>query len=418
MSPTSPTVLVGVSGGIAAYKTLDVVSALRKEGADVHVAMTDAAMEFVRPLAFSALTGNRVISSLFHQEAGPDRDEIYPHLYPATETDVFLLAPATANQIAKAAEGKGEDLLSTCILSLPAHCRKYYCPAMNVEMWENEAVQTNSLLLEERGWIRIGPESGPLACGTDGFGRMAPPSEITDALVKSLQAARALEGRRILILSGPTREHLDPVRFIGNPSSGRMGKALAEEAAAMGAIVEFVTGPVAYEQRPRSPRIRVHDVRSAQDMLDTAKICYPESDISIFAAAVADYTPEAFNDVKQPKQAKGCSIRLKPTPDIASTLNAEKPEGHLSIGFALQSHNGFHEANEKLVKKQFDAIVLNHLDALGTDTGTYDFRSLGMEAGKFLHWGTLSKRACARRILCECVGITAAASKPKATSTP
>lgn len=406
------TVLLGVGGGIAAYKSVDVASKLRQIGADVHVVMTDSAMEFITPLTFGAITGNSVLSSMFNKSTEGKFDDLYPHLYPATESDIFILAPATANTIAKLAQGKGDDLISTCALSLPQHCRRYYCPAMNVEMWENETVQANCMTLEERGWTRIGPETGHLACGTTGYGRMTQPDEIVDTVKSAIEVANKLKDKKLLILSGPTREHLDPVRFFGNPSSGRMGKALAEEAAAMGAQVQFITGPVANEQIPRSPRIRVHQVTGATEMLAQADANYDEADIVIYAAAVADYMPESFNEIKKAKEKEGLQLFLKPTPDIAATLNNSRKKNQLCIGFALQSHNGFEEAQHKMDSKKFDGIVLNHLDALGGDTGTYDFRTAHQADQNFEHWGTLSKRACARKILLATTGLLAELPSP------
>lgn len=410
----APTLLMGIGGGVAAYKSVEVASALHQSGLNVHVCMTDSACEFVTPLTFSAVSGNPAMNRLFPAPyAQKNRRDVYPHLYPATEASLFLLAPATANLMEKMAQGRGDDLLSTCMLSLPGNCQKFYCPAMNVEMWDNEAVQANRQIIADRGWIQIGPDRGRLACGSDGYGRMAEPTEIIDTLLRAAQGARQYAGLRVLILSGPTREYLDPVRFIGNSSTGKMGRALADEASAMGAEVDFVSGPVGEDQLPRGPHTRVHAVTGAEDMLAKANDLYDQADVILFAAAVADYTPVHPSDVKHPKQPKGFDLPLRPTPDIAANLNQRKKAHQVAIGFALQSHNGKEEAQQKMICKRFDGIILNHLDSLGGDTGSYDFRARSMPGENFSHWGSMNKRACARRILDE-----AAAMLPQKTKVP
>jgi phosphopantothenoylcysteine decarboxylase/phosphopantothenate--cysteine ligase len=407
-----PTILVGVGGGIAAYKTVDVVSKLRQAGASLHVAMTESAVEFVTPLTFAAVSDNKVLTQMFQEEPVEERQDIYPHLYPATEADYFILAPATANLLSRIASGRGDDLVTTCVLSLPSGCRKYFCPAMNVEMWDNEAVQTSTIALEEMGWTRLGPDAGMLACGAEGSGRMAQPEEIVDTILRALHIGQQLENKRVLILSGPTREHFDPVRFIGNASSGRMGKALADEAAAVGATVDFITGPVGDSQIPRAPRILVHSVQGAEEMLAQAADLFNQADVVIYAAAVADYTPAERSAVKKAKSADGITLELRPTPDIAATLNVNKRSDQVCIGFALQTHNGEDEAREKMRIKQFDGIILNHMDALGSNTGSYDFLPRTGFTGEFSHWGKLSKRACARRIFEEATQLMGISSAP------
>ena len=300
--------------------------------------------------------------------------------------------------MARVASGRGDDLVSTCILSLPLGCRKYFCPAMNVEMWENEAVQASTLALEEMGWTRLGPDSGMLACGAEGYGRMTEAPEIVDTVLRAMHIGQQLENKRVLILSGPTREHIDPVRFIGNASSGRMGKALADEAAAVGATVDFITGPVGESQIPRAPRTVVHPVQGAEEMLAQAGELFNQADVIIYAAAVADYTPVERSAEKKAKSDTGMTLELRPTPDIAATLNVNKRDDQACIGFALQTHNGKDEAREKMRAKKFDGIILNHMDALGSQTGTYDYLGNASSDDEFLHWGKLSKRACARRI--------------------
>ena len=232
---------------------------------------------------------------------------------------------------------------------------------------------------------------------------MAEPQEIVTAVLEVLNAAQALSGRRVLVISGPTREHFDPARFIGNPSTGKMGKAIAEEALAAGADVDFVTGPVPEINLPRGSRLHIHPVVSAQQMLDASKPLYAQSDVVIYAAAVADYTPSESHDKKLPKQDGELTIRLKATPDIAATLNQDKKPGQVVIGFALQTHDGLSKARAKLEKKRLDGIVLNSMDALGGDSGTYTFLSGPAGDTDKQEWGQLDKRICARRILAEAV---------------
>ena len=392
-------VLAAICGGVAAYKAVDVVSRLRKEGMDVHVAMSEAAQEFVTPLTFGAVSGQPVLTTMFPRDPQASGEARFPHLYPSTRADLFILMPATA---AKIAQGLGNDLVSTCALSLPATCRRVFCPSMNVEMWHQPVVQEHVRILEERGWVRVGPDAGLLACGTEGAGRMSEPSEIAETVLGLRRQAGRLAGKRVLILSGPTREHFDPVRFIGNPSSGKMGKALALEALSAGAEVDFVTGPVADEQLPRGVRLKVHRVVSAEDMLQAAKQVYADADVVIYAAAVADYRPAEVHGTKLPKQAGELVLRLQATPDVAATLNADKRPGQVVIGFALQTNDGVLKAGEKLRGKNLDGIVLNGLDALGGESGTYTFLQ---HSGGVSDWGPLTKRACARRIVDAACGL-------------
>ncbi|MBU0679533.1 MAG: bifunctional phosphopantothenoylcysteine decarboxylase/phosphopantothenate--cysteine ligase CoaBC [Verrucomicrobia bacterium] len=391
------TALIGIGGGVAAYKAVTVVSQLRKAGVDVHVAMSKAAQQFVTPLTFAAVSGNPVLSSIFPETDTRDLEATYPHLYPSTRADIFAAVPATADLIAHFAQGLGHNLVAVCALSLPPHCRRFICPAMNVEMWNQEVVQDNVDTLRRRGWTAIGPDSGHLACGMQGAGRMAEPDEIVSVLTGALDDRSRLQGRSVLILSGPTHEHIDPVRFIGNPSSGKMGRMLAEAAVGMGATVQFITGPVAEANLPAGPGITLHPVTSAQDMLDTSGGLFAGADIVIFAAAVADYAPESTADKKLPKHSEGLSLKLKSTPDIAATLNETKRANQVVIGFALQSHDGPRKAREKLRKKKFDGIVLNYVNAMGADTSGFEY--LGAEEKDFEDWGRIGKSECARNII-------------------
>lgn len=396
--PETRTILVGVCGGIAAYKTVEVVSRLRQQGHDVHVTMSDAACEFVTPLTFAAVSGNRVLTHTFPDAARESSDDLYPHLYPATRTHLFVLMPATADMIGRIAQGQGSEIVSMCALSLPAACRRFFCPSMNVEMWEQPSVQDGVRAMEQRGWIRLGPDSGSLACGMEGAGRMAEPAVVLERIAETLRRADSLNGKRVLILSGPTREHMDPVRYLGNASSGRMGKALAEEAADRGARVTFVTGPVHSDYLPRRRDIEIIPVVSAEDMLDAARKPFKAAHLTVFAAAVADYRPSKVSKQKRGKESGGMTLALSPTPDIAATLSSKKKPGRVTIGFALQTGSGAGEARAKLKHKHLDAIVLNHPDSMEAESGRFTFISTRRPDAP---WGTLTKRTCAEQILNE-----------------
>jgi len=392
----SKKILIGVSGGIAAYKALDVVSTLRKQGHDVHVVMTEAAKQFINPRTFTSVSGKAVLHEMWPMNS-TTLEEGYPHLYPATDVDLFLLMPATANTLAKIAGGFGSDLLSTCCLSLPTSCVKIFCPSMNVEMWQNPVVQKNSAALEASDWIRIGPESGHLACGMTGEGRLSSIERILEVVQQHVEATKPLEGKTVLILSGPTREHLDPVRFIGNPSSGLMGQALAHEAAQLGANVEFVTGPVPDDHLPQNDQIHLHPVVGALEMLETSRKLLTQAHAVIYVAAVSDYRPQNPLDQKMPKQEHAFELKLIPNPDISATLNQEKSNDVFSIGFALQTDDGENQARKKYSAKHLDGIVLNYSDSMGSASGHFSY--LSSQAGEFENWGALSKVDVARKIL-------------------
>jgi phosphopantothenoylcysteine decarboxylase/phosphopantothenate--cysteine ligase len=390
-------ILVGVTGGIAAYKALDVVSSLRKQGHRVQVVMTESACRFIQPTSFAAVSGLPVLHDMWPDPSSPTLEGQYPHLYPATESDLFILLPATANSIGKLAHGQGSDLMSTCCLSLPPHCQRVFCPSMNVEMWNNSFVQENVHKLEKAGWLRMGPETGHLACGMTGAGRLREPEDLLADLDRLLKRPLPLDGQTILMLSGPTREHIDPIRFIGNPSSGLMGKALAEHACQLGAEVLFVTGPVPDDHLPEHPHCKVSRVVGALDMLEAARTQLKGIQAVIYVAAVADYRPETTSDVKLPKNDDAFELRLIPNPDVAATLNAEKDADTFAIGFALQTHDGEEQARKKLTKKGLNGIVLNYPDSMGSAEGRFSY--LGSDSDHFDDWGPVSKREAARNIL-------------------
>jgi len=400
-------ILLGIGGGISAYKAVQVASTLYQSGQAVYVAMTKAAQQFVTPLSFAGVTRRRAVTDMFTPPSTDEREDIYPHLYPATEAEVFVLVPATANLIGKVAHGIGDDVVTTAALSLPASCRRYFCPAMNVEMWRQPVVQANVALLESRGWRRIGPDAGHLACGTTGTGRMSEAADIVAIIRADLEAGAPLAGKRVLILSGPTVEHLDPVRFLSNHSSGKMGKALAEAAARSGASVDFVSGPVAAANLPSHPGITVHPVVSARDMLAQAQSLFPAADGVLYVAAVADYqvlTPDAQ---KRPKTKRPFTLQLDPTPDIAATLCAARRPGQACIGFALETEDGLAKAKGKLARKHLDGIVLNGVDSFGAADGDFTYVSARPDVAPAA-WGRLDKAECARRILAELAAVLTA----------
>ncbi|MBM4156713.1 MAG: bifunctional phosphopantothenoylcysteine decarboxylase/phosphopantothenate--cysteine ligase CoaBC [Lentisphaerae bacterium] len=404
-------ILVGVSGGISAYKAAEVVSALARAGHEVHVAMTRAAGEFVTPTTFASLSRRRVLTRMFPAPDATAGEDLFPHLYPASRADAFVLCPATADAMARIAAGMADDVVAASVLALPGGCRRLFAPAMNSAMWANPAVQANVRRLEAAGWIRIGPGTGALACGVSGDGRMAEPAEILDRVASALEPAGPLAGRRVLILSGPTREPIDPVRFISNASSGRMGRALALEAAGRGAAVDFVSGPVAEAQLPGASGLTVRRVTTAREMLAVAAPLARRADIVILAAAVADVAPARPRAAKASKSSLGRSLALAPTPDIAATLSAARRPGQVFVGFALESAGGRSRAARKLAAKKLDAIVLNDTASPGADGASFAWLDRARGA-RWQAWGRLDKAACARRILDTAVRLAPASRSP------
>ena len=350
-------VVLGVTGGIAAYKACEVVSRLRKAGADVFVIMTAHACEFVRPLTFETLSNHPVVTDTF---ARPETWEV-EHVALAKRADLFLIAPATANILAKMACGIADDMLSTTVLATRAPVLA--APAMNTGMWENPATQANAETLKKRGVAFIGPEGGFLACGDNGNGRMSEPKDICAAVEAALCPRRDLEGARVLVTAGPTREQMDPVRYITNRSSGKMGYAIAEAARDRGADVTLVTGPVSLK-KPEG--IRCVDVVSTQDLYAAVTELCRENDIVIQAAAPADFAPEKAAEQKIKKQGEGKLIlTLRQTPDTAAAVGGMKLDGQVLIGFAAETENLNENAEKKLAKKNLDMIVANDVTQPG-----------------------------------------------------
>lgn len=356
-------VLLGVTGGIAAYKTPHLVRALVKAGAEVQVVMTPAAHDFVSPLVLSTLSKRPVLTEMVQQQPGTAVWNDHVHL--ARWADLLLIAPATAHTLAKMAHGLCDNLLLACWLS--AECPVFAAPAMDLEMYQDQAVRANLALLQERGVHLIGPEEGELASGLYGLGRMTGPEAIVEQLITSLASRSPLAGKQVLVTAGPTREAIDPVRYIGNRSTGKMGFALATEAAARGAKVELITGPVAL--RSDHPAIRRTDVESAAEMARSAKAQFPHCDVAILSAAVADWRPVQAASSKMKKGEQAPALVLEPTEDILAWMGSEKRPGQVLVGFALETDNERAHAEGKLARKNLDLVVLNSLRDAGAGFG-------------------------------------------------
>jgi phosphopantothenoylcysteine decarboxylase/phosphopantothenate--cysteine ligase len=353
-------VALGVCGGIAAYKAAEIVRLLQDRGIRVQVIMTDSAQEFVRPLTFAALSGEKVITGMFNPDAGaePNIDSAIEHIAVAQSIDALVVVPATADVLAKFVQGIANDFLTTLYLATTAPV--VVAPAMNVNMWEHPATQQNLAMLRKRGVQIVEPGSGYLACGMTGPGRLAENGTIVAAAMEALGASQDLSGEILLITAGPTREKIDPVRYLTNRSSGRMGYALAEVALRRGARVLLVSGPTAL--KPPSAA-EVVSVESAQQMLDAVLRLLPESSIVIKTAAVADYT--IANPAEQKLKRGGhMTLDLTAAPDILAEISRYK-KSQLIIGFAAETENVIENARKKLRSKSLDAIVVNDVSREG-----------------------------------------------------
>ncbi|MDP2185445.1 MAG: bifunctional phosphopantothenoylcysteine decarboxylase/phosphopantothenate--cysteine ligase CoaBC [Xanthomonadales bacterium] len=348
-------VLLGVSGGIAAYKAAELVRRLRDAGAQVRVVMTEGAKRFITPLTLQALSGNPVRDSLWDEGA----EAAMGHIELARWATRVLIAPATADTLARLAHGHANDLLSTLVLATAAPV--VVAPAMNQQMWAHPATQHNVATLRGRGVQVFGPGSGDQACGEVGPGRLLEPSELVSLLAEQIRANALLAGARVLITAGPTFEDIDPVRFIGNRSSGKMGFAVAAAAAAMGAEVTLIAGPVAL---PTPASVKRIDVRSAAQMLAAVMAELAGQDIYIGAAAVADYTPACVADKKIKKTAADMAVALDRTTDILATVAATSPRPFV-VGFAAETHDLEHYARDKLQRKGLDLIAANQVGCAG-----------------------------------------------------
>lgn len=348
-------VVVGVTGGIAAYKTCEVVSRLKKLHADVRVIMTKNATEFVSPLTFQSLSHNPVSVDTF---ANIQTWEI-EHIALAQRADVFVIAPATANIIGKLACGIADDMLSTTVMA--THAPVLIAPAMNTAMLENAATQQNMRTLSERGMRFIAPGTGMLACGTSGAGRMSEPSQIVDEIVRTLRPREDFAGLSVVVTAGPTAEPLDPVRYITNRSSGKMGYAIADAAHARGAHVTLISGPTAI-QPPKG--VDVVRIGTTQELYD-AVLGHADADVVIQAAAPADYRAREISPTKIKRTGDSLMIELVPNPDIAAALGARKHPGQTLVGFAAETNNVIENAQGKLKRKSLDLIVANDVTRAG-----------------------------------------------------
>ncbi len=349
-------ILLAVTGSIAAYKAAFLTRELVKAGSEVRVLLTSGASHFISPLTFSTLSRSSVLSE--NRYLDKHKGEWVDHVHWGRWADRILIAPATADTIARLAHGRADDLLGLIYLS--AECPVHFAPAMDLEMHRHPAVQTNIRVLRERGAKLIPAQKGELASGSEGWGRMEEPATILRYMEDALVTSQGLKGKRVLVTAGPTHEAIDPVRFIGNRSSGKMGVALAETAAERGATVTLVLGPV--DLRPRDPSIEVLRVESAREMYDACITRFPGCDLAVMAAAVADHRPASISSEKIKKEEKGLGeLALEPTEDILEALGEQKQEGQYLVGFALESQEGGAEAERKLEKKNADMIVLNSL---------------------------------------------------------
>ncbi len=350
-------IVLGVTGGIAAYKAVEVASRLRKLGAQVYVIMTKHACEFVTPLTFETISNHPVVTDTF---ARPETWEV-EHIALAKRAALFCIAPATANILAKMAHGIADDMLSTTVLATRAPI--LVAPAMNTNMWEADVTRENMQVLEKRGVLTVGPDDGFLAEGTSGVGRMSDPQEIVDAIVRMLSQKQDMVGLKVLVTAGPTRERIDPVRYITNDSSGKMGYAIAQRAAARGAEVTLVSGPVAISE---PAGVKMVPVVSTEDLYDTVVAHCVVQDVIIQAAAPADYRPLHASSQKIKKQSgEGLTLSLIETPDVAQAVGKVKRLGQILVGFAAETENLFENANRKLDKKNLDMIVANDVTKPG-----------------------------------------------------
>jgi phosphopantothenoylcysteine decarboxylase/phosphopantothenate--cysteine ligase len=354
-------VLIGISGSIAAYKTILLVRLLIKQGAEVKIVMTPSAKDFVSPLTLSTLSKNPVVIDLFSENSWSN------HVMLGRWADVFLIAPLSCNTLAKMAAGQCDNMLMATYLS--ATCPVCVAPAMDEDMWHHPSTQQNLQKISSFGNKIIPVEKGELASGLVGDGRMAEPETILQFLHDNFFLTRDLEGKKVLVTAGPTYEPIDPVRFIGNHSSGKMGAAISEELAKRGASVDLVMGPSSI--KVNVPGVTVHKVQTAEQMYQQCMGIFPETDVAVMSAAVADYTPEKKAEEKIKKTEDSFSIQLTKTKDILKTLGEKKQKGQLLVGFALETTHEREYALQKLQKKNADLIVLNSLNDEGAGFG-YD----------------------------------------------
>ncbi|HIC91758.1 MAG TPA: bifunctional phosphopantothenoylcysteine decarboxylase/phosphopantothenate--cysteine ligase CoaBC [Syntrophaceae bacterium] len=352
-------IILGICGGIAAYKSADLISKLTKMGANVHVVMTKSAIKFITPLTLETLSGNRVFTNLFP----PPKGDPLVHVDLADKADIIVVAPATANTLGKFAHGIADNLLSTLILATQAPI--LICPAMNTNMWQNEIVKANVQRLKDMGFYFVEPEWGELACGVEGYGRLAEVETIVEE-IKTILSSKDLAGQKVLVTAGSTQEPLDPVRFLSNPSSGKMGYAMAKVARRRGAEVTLITGPTTLTP-PRG--VRVLGVKTALEMKNTVLDNFEDASIIVKAAAVSDFRPQRFFNKKVKKTPGKMEIGLKRNPDILKELGKKKGN-RILVGFAAETHDIIKHAQKKLKEKNVDLMVVNPIGIPGAGFGS------------------------------------------------
>lgn len=391
------TVLLGVTGGIAAYKAAALASALVKQHAAVEVVMTRNATEFITPLTFEQLTGRKVMVDTF------DRNFVHQveHISLAQRTDLVIIAPATANICGKLAHGLADDMLTTTVLA--CRCPKLIAPAMNTNMYENPVTQDNLNTLRRYGWEVIAPASGRLACGAVGPGKLPEPETLLQYILRYLAQPHDLQGKRVLISAGPTQEALDPVRYLTNHSTGKMGYALARMAMLRGAEVTLVSGPVSIAP---PPFVRLVPIVSAQDMFEAITTHAPQSDFIFMAAAVADYTPAQYADDKIKKHDGDMQIPLKRTRDILGYLGEHRAEGQIICGFSMETRDMLENSRAKLQKKRVDMICANNLKVPGAGFGVDTNVITMITEEDITELPLLSKEETANAILDKAISLT------------
>lgn len=387
---TGKTVLLGVSGSIAAYKTAYLASALKKLDADVHVLMTQNATNFINPITFETLTGNKCLVDTF------DRNFEFSveHVSLAKQADVVMIAPASANVIGKLAHGIADDMLTTTVMA--CKCKKIVAPAMNTRMFENPIVQDNLKILTRYGYEVISPATGYLACGDTGAGKMPEPQELLEYILQEIEYEKNMQGLKVLVTAGPTQEAIDPVRYITNHSTGKMGYAIAKMAARRGAEVTLVSGQTALEAQQFVDTI---SVRSARDMFEVVAGRAAEQDIIIKAAAVADYRPKHVSDQKMKKKDGDLVIELERTDDILASLGENRRPGQFLCGFAMETENLLENSRKKLKKKHLDMIVANSLRTEGAGFGGDTNVVTMITESEEISLGKMSKEETASHIL-------------------
>jgi phosphopantothenoylcysteine decarboxylase / phosphopantothenate---cysteine ligase len=402
-------ITLGVTGGVAAYKAAELVRRLQQDGFAVQVVMTRGAREFITPLTFAALTGQKVITDLFAESGGEaNLESAIEHIAVAQRTDLLLVAPATADILAKFARGIADDFLTTLYLASTAPV--VVAPAMNVNMWNHAATQENVEMLRARGVKIVDPDEGYLACGMTGAGRLASQEQIVAAVRETLHFRRDLEGQTVMVTAGPTYEDLDPVRYLTNRSSGKMGYAVAEAAARRGARVILVSGPTSLEPPAGVERIAI---RTAEEMHRAVQERFLESSIAIFAAAVADYRPVQSSDQKIKRDKRPLTLLLEATPDILASVAKNKGD-RLVVGFAAETERVAENARKKLTAKNADMIVANDVTAEGAgfDHDT-NIVTLFARDGRDLPLPRMSKTEVAQRILDEVVRLRSVLNLPQ-----